>query len=127
VLTGFALDWSGIAPMLKWLASPSFIIATEGICLIILALLYWWIDVRKNQNYMRLIIVVGMNAIFIYLFYNFIGKLWLNGYADTLFSGMLNLIKIPVEIAVLLASVAVFALEWYLCYFLYKKKIFFKL
>ena len=68
-----------------------------------------------------------MNSIFIYLFFIFIGDKWLNGYMETLVSGLLNLANVPLPIGATISCIVVFILEWYLCYFLYRKKIFFKL
>ena len=124
---GLGLDWAGITPMLKWISTSSFVLVTGGISLIVLALCYEWIDVLKHQERLKFFTIVGMNSIFIYLFFIFIGDHWLNGYMDILISGLLNLANVPVEIGFTLSCLVVFAIEWYLCYFLYRKKIFFKI
>ena len=127
LIIGLSLDWADITPMLKWISTSSFVLVTGGITLIVLALCYEWIDVRKHQRYLKFFTIVGMNSIFIYLFFIFIGDMWLNGYMDILCSELLNLAGVPVEVGTAISCLVVFALEWYLCYFLYKKKIFFKL
>jgi predicted acyltransferase len=127
LLTGFVLDWTGITPMLKWISSSSFILATGGISLIALSVCYWWIDVRMNRHYLQFFTVVGMNSIFIYLFYNFIGTNWLYGFATILISNLLNLVAIPLNIGDVISCIAVFFFEWYLCYFLFKNRFFLKL
>jgi predicted acyltransferase len=127
LIVGIALDLAGITPILKWIASSSFILVTGGISLIVLAILYLWIDVRKHQRYLLFFTIVGMNSIFIYLFFNFIGSKWMNHYIETICSGLLNLVHIPVVIGAVISCLIIFSIEWYLCYFLYKKKIFFKL
>ncbi len=127
ILTGLALDLAGITPMLKWISTSSFVLVTGGISLIVLALCYEWIDVRKHQNYLKFFTIVGMNSIFIYLFFIFIGEKWLNGYIETLCSQLLNLANVPLIVGATLSCIVVFILEWYLCYYLYKRRIFFKL
>lgn len=127
LIIGIALDISGITPVLKWIASGSFILVTGGISLIVLGILYLWIDVRKNQRYLFFFTIVGLNSIFIYLFLNFIGGKWMNHYIETLCSGLLNLVNIPIVVGATISCLIIFSIEWYLCYFLYKKKIFFKL
>jgi predicted acyltransferase len=127
LIVGIALDLAGITPILKWIASSSFILVTGGISLIVLATLYLWIDVRKHQRYLLFFTIVGMNSIFIYLFFNFIGSKWMNYYIETLCSGLLSLVHIPVLIGAVISCLIIFSIEWYLCFFLYKKKIFFKL
>ncbi len=127
ILTGLALDLTGITPILKWISTSSFVLLTGGISLIVLALCYEWIDVRKHQNYLKFFTIVGMNSIFIYLFFIFIGEKWLNGYIETLCSQLLNLANVPLIVGATISCIVVFILEWYLCYYLYKKKLFFKL
>jgi len=127
ILTGLALDLAGITPMLKWISTSSFVLVTGGISLIVLALCYEWIDVRKHQHYLKFFTIVGMNSIFIYIFFIFIGDKWLNGYMETLCSELLNLANVPLIVGATLSCIVVFIIEWYLCYYLYKKRLFFKL
>jgi predicted acyltransferase len=127
LITGLVMDLTGITPMLKWISTSSFVLVTGGISLVILALCYWWIDVLKHTKNLNFFTVVGMNSIFIYLFFIFIGSMWMNGYVQVLVSGLLNLAGVPLPVGIIISCLVVFALEWYLCYFLYKKKIFFKL
>ncbi len=127
LVLGVGLDWAGITPMLKWISTSSFVLVTGGISLIVLAICYEWIDVRKHQRYLFPFTVVGMNSIFIYLFFIFIGDMWLNGYMSILCSGLLSFVGVPVVVGIAISCVVVFGMEWYLCYFLYKKNLFFKL
>jgi predicted acyltransferase len=127
IAIGLTLDLTGITPMLKWISTSSFVLVTGGITLIALAFCYAWIDVRNHKNYLKFFTIVGMNSIFIYLFFIFIGDKWLNGYMQVLVSQLLNLANVPLAVGAALSCIIVFTLEWYLCYYLYKKRIFFKL
>ena len=127
ILTGLTLDLTGVTPMLKWISTSSFVLVTGGITLIALALCYEWIDIRNHKNYPKFFAIVGMNSIFIYLFFIFIGDKWLNGYVETLVGQLLNLANVPLAAGAAISCVIVFMMEWYLCYYLYKKKIFFKI
>jgi predicted acyltransferase len=113
--------------MLKWIASSSFVFATGGVALLALAVCHEWIDVRRHRRHLRFFTIVGMNSIFIYLFFSFIGANWLYQFADSLIGGLLSMAGLRREAGLVLSRLAVFAFEWYLCYFLYKRKIFFKL
>jgi predicted acyltransferase len=127
IITGLTLDLTGITPMLKWISTSSFVLVTGGITLVVLAVCYEWIDVRKHQKYLKFFTIVGMNSIFIYLFFIFIGDKWLNGYMEILCGELLNLATVPIPVGAALSCIVVFILEWCLCYYLYRKKIFFKL
>jgi hypothetical protein len=68
-----------------------------------------------------------MNSLFIYLFLEIVGSRWFNGYISAIANGVMGWINTPEMLSNIIASLCIFALEWGLCYFLYKKKIFFKL
>lgn len=115
LISGYGADLSGLSPVIKRISTAGFVLASVGWVLLILAALYWWIDVKEHPKYTWIAVVVGMNAIFIYLFFETVGAQWLNGVVA---------IFIPTKI---LSALVTLFLEWYLCYWLYKKQIFFKL
>jgi predicted acyltransferase len=127
IIAGVTMDLAGVTPILKWISTSSFVLVTGGIALIVLAISYYIIDGLGRKDNLKFFTIVGMNSIFIYLFFIFIGDQWLNGYMDTLLSGLLSFAGVPVAAGAALSCLVVFAIEWYLCYFLYRKKLFFKL
>jgi hypothetical protein len=68
-----------------------------------------------------------MNSIFIYLFFEIIGARWFNGYVAAITNGLMETVALPAGIMMITTSLCLFALEWGMCYFLYTKKIFFRL
>jgi predicted acyltransferase len=127
LLIGYGLDLAGITPIIKRIATSSFTIASLGYCLLGLALCYWWIDIKDHRKYLKFFTIVGMNSIFIYLFFEIVGHRWFNGYVGAITNGLMNMINTPETLRNIITSLCIFTLEWLLCYFLYKKKIFFKL
>jgi predicted acyltransferase len=127
LIIGYALDVSGIDPIIKRIATSSFVIVSLGYVLIGLALCYWWIDMRNHKKYLKFWTIVGMNSLFIYLFFEIVGDRWFNDYAFAIVGGVLSWINTPLIISAIISSLCIFAFEWGLCYFLYKRKIFFKL
>jgi len=127
IIVGVGMDLTEITPLLKWISTSSFVLVTGGITLLVLAASYYIIDGLGRKNNLKFFTIVGMNSIFIYLFFIFIGDLWLNGYMDILVSGLLSFPGVPLAVGSALSCLVVFAIEWYLCYFLYRKKLFFKL
>lgn len=127
LIAGFGLDWTGITPIIKRIATSSFTLASGGWVMLLLALLYWIIDVKQNVRYAWLATVVGMNAIFIYLFFETVGVQWVNGAIGIFVKGFTGMVGVPESIQEIISAFAVLGLEWGLCYWLYKKKIFFKL
>ncbi|MCF1714114.1 DUF5009 domain-containing protein [Flavihumibacter sp. RY-1] len=115
LLVGYAADLGGLSPIIKRICTGSFVLVSGGWILLFMAFLYWLTDIRQANRYAWIFSVVGMNAIFIYLFFETVGHQWLNG-----------VVAIFVQQPVLASLVTLFIL-WYLCFFLYKKKVFFKL
>lgn len=124
---GYLLDLLNITPIIKRIATSSFTLASGGYAILLLALCYWWIDLRGHRQHLTFFQVVGMNSIFIYLFFEIVGDRWFNDYITAIASGLLQIAHMPVFVQAIFSSLAIFALEWGLCYFLYKRKIFFKL
>ena len=127
LVIGYGLDLASITPIIKRISTSSFVLASGGWVLLFLALLYWITDVKKINRYAWLFVVVGMNAIFIYLFLDTVGYNWFNGFIAIFVKGFTGLLGIPEKIQALLSALVTLLAEWYLCYWLYKKKIFFKL
>jgi len=125
--SGYILDLTGITPIIKRIATTSFTLASLGWCLLAMAAVYWWIDQKNHRNGLRFFTIVGMNSIFIYLFFEIVGSRWFNGYVTALSGGVLQWIHTPQALSAIISSLCIFSLEWGLCYFLYRKGIFFKL
>jgi predicted acyltransferase len=126
LVIGFGLDWSGITPIIKRIATSSFTLASLGWCLFALAFCYWWIDMKGPRRYLQFFLIFGMNSIFIYVFFEIVGSRWFNGYITAIVTGLLEFVGTIELFNMIMSAIAIFVLEWLLCYFLYKKKIFFK-
>ncbi len=123
---GYSLDLMNITPIIKKIATSSFVFASGGWTILALCLFYWLIDVKKlfatGTNMFK---IVGMNSIFIYIFFSIGGSELLTKifipFTKTLFtwSGELS-----VDV---MTSLAVWAALWYICYWLYKNRVFIKI
>jgi len=126
LLIGFSLDWMNITPIIKKIATSSFVFASGGWAILTLCFFYWLIDIKKLfTQASKFFIIVGMNCISIYLFFEiggaqFVSKIF-SPFTKALFSWGGNL---TVEI---LTSLSAWASLWYICYWLYKNRIFIKI
>ena len=121
VILGLALD--PITPIIKRICTSSFIFISGGWALLALALFYWIVDVKGYKKWTKFLLVVGMNSIFIYMFVNLLGG-WSNefvGIFDKPFLDPLGLFGKIVHRNLVLAF------YWYLCWWLYKRKIFIRI
>ncbi|MEY4929326.1 MAG: hypothetical protein RI909_50 [Bacteroidota bacterium] len=125
LMIGFAMD-ATITPIIKRIATSSFTLASGGWCLLALALFYWWIDIKDHKRHLNFFVIVGMNSLFIYLFFEIVGHRWFNDYIGAITNGLMGMINVPQALMAIITSLVIFAMEWGLCKFLYDKKIFFK-
>jgi predicted acyltransferase len=123
VVAGYAMD--PFIPIIKRICTSSFVIVSGGWALIGLAVSYWLIDVLKFKKSLLFFAVVGMNPLFIYLFAHIGGNHLLENifipFTTALFGWNGEL-----TVKIITSLIIWFAL-WYICYLLYKRKIFIKL
>ncbi|MGN6398485.1 MAG: acyltransferase family protein [Mucilaginibacter sp.] len=127
LIIGFGLDWLNITPVIKRIATTSFTMASLGWCLLFLSLSYWWIDVKSHRKNLEFFTIVGMNSLFIYLFFEIVGSRWFNGYVTAISNGVLSWFNAGELVKMIIGAACIFGLEWSLCYFLYKKRVFIRL
>ena len=122
VIIGFAMN--PFIPIIKHIATSSFVIVSGGWCLIGMAVSYWLIDVLNFRKVPLFFAVFGMNPLFIYLLASslrsFFGHL-VNPFIYRLFSWS-NEITITIISTIIIATML-----WYVCYFLYKRMIFIRI
>ena len=123
VAAGFAL--TAVSPMIKRICTSSFVAASGGFCLLALALSYWMIDVRKYRKGAVFLNIVGLNSLFIYLFTESGGTMWVTRLVQPFTKGLLGWAgELPAEIV---TSLAAWAVLWYMCWWLYKKRVIIKI
>ena len=127
LILGYSLHLLEITPIIKRIATTSFTLASLGWCLLALCACYYLIDVREHRRNLNFFLVMGMNSIFIYLFFEIVGHRWFNEYIDSIIGGLSKIAGLPPSLGLILGSISIFCLEWGICYFLFKKKLFFKL
>jgi predicted acyltransferase len=127
LVIGYSLDMLNITPIIKRIATTSFTLVSLGYCLWFLALSYWRIDIKDHRKNLKFFTIVGMNSLFIYLFFEIVGDRWFTAYIFNISNGVLGWIYAGELVKMLIGSACVFGLEWLLCYFLYRKKIFIRL
>jgi predicted acyltransferase len=125
LIIGFSLDFLGITPIIKRIATASFVFASGGWAFLALCLSYWLIDVRNYVKGTKMFIIVGMNSLFIYLFAQaggsgLISRI-ISPFVKTIFAMNSQLI------AGIVLGILVWASMWYICYWLYTRKIFIRI
>lgn len=121
ILAGLAL--SPAVPIVKKIWTASFALYSTGFTLLALLLFYWLTEVMEWRRWAKVFVIVGTNSIFIYLFHEILGR-WLTQ------TGLV-FTRAAVEAwgpaGQLLNAWLVIAAHVWLCWWLWKRKIFFKL
>lgn len=112
--------WGFVFPIIKIIWTSSYTLFSGGLCLLLLALFYWIIDVKGYRRWAFFFIVIGVNPITIYFLQRFVD---FGGIAEFFLSGTVAHTGL---IAPLILPVGVLAIKWLLLWFLYRHKIFFK-
>jgi len=113
VVLGMALN--PVIPVVMKLWTTSYGILTAGWACLMLALFYWVIDVAGFRRWAFPFVVIGMNAVAVYM-------------AGTLFP--LNRIVgiftrgVGANLEVLARAIIVLTIEWGILYWMYRRKIF---
>ncbi len=118
---GLALE--PVNPMVKRLWTASFTFYSTGWVVVMLMAFYWLIEVRRLTRWTFPLLVLGTNSLFVYTLSQVGIAGWLNrGLAA--FTGRFAFLgpagAIPHQILVLAGL-------WYACYWLYRRRIFFKI
>ena len=123
LVVGYGLN--PVTPIIKRISTSSFVIASGGWTLLALAFSYWIVDMKKHTKIAMFFAIVGMNPLFIYLFAhvggaNFIEQI-IHPFIKVLFGWTGE-----VSLNIITGMIGLFLL-WYICYWLYKKKIFIRI
>ena len=109
-------------PMIKQLCTPTFIFYSLGWVLLMLIGLYWFVEMRGNKRTVFPLVVVGMNSIFIYS----VAEL-LRGWLDRAVGVFTFRFEFLGALGHVAQACTVVLVLWYLCYWLYQRRIFIKL
>jgi len=127
LILGVAMDLLHITPIIKRIATSSFTLASGGIAILTLTLFYWVIDIKGYKSkWLKIFSVVGTNAIFIYLFSETVGVQWFRDFGKIWTEGLLSPLGLSEQLIMVINSLVVLFIFWYITYFLDKHKVYFK-
>jgi len=109
-------------PMVKRLWTTSFTLYSAGWVFLMLAAFYWLVEVLGLRKPMFPLLILGMNSIFVYSV-SMVLYSWLDR-AVGVFSGRFVFAGV---LSPVFQATAILLVMWYLCYWLYKRKIFLRI
>jgi len=116
-----ALGWllNGVIPVNKELWTSSFVLVTSGWSMLLLALFYALVDVLKWQKLAFIFVVIGTNAIIIYLASSLVDWKYI---AQSVFGGVIA--ALPENAQPLGAVIGLLTVQWLVLYWMYRRNIF---
>jgi predicted acyltransferase len=108
-------------PMVKRIWTASFTLYSTGWVLLFLVAFVWLIEVKGYRKFAFPLIVVGMNSIFVYVVFQLF-----RGSIDRALGVLTGRFEFIGTLAPVAQSCATLLVIWYFCYWLYQRKIFFK-
>ena len=113
--------WGIWFPIIKKLWTSSYVLVAGGWSLLLLALFYWVIDIRRWRRWAFFFTVIGLNPITIYVLgsqfdFGHITRIFVRGFIDSLGPAQ----PVVWDFLVMMTG-------WLFLYFLYRKKIFLKM
>jgi predicted acyltransferase len=133
VAVGYLLHWGFGSetlriPIIKRICTGSFIYASGGWCLLFLCLFYYLIDIKGwKPGWFIIIQVVGMNSIFIYMTEQLLAGRFIRPTVNIFVDGTLGKIGLNPSWVHLITALVAWSILWYLCFWLYKRKIFLRI
>lgn len=120
------LEVAGVCPIVKRIWTPSWVLFSGGICLVVLATLYAVIDIAKWKKWSFPFVVVGLNPITFYvLSWTMVDAVNSNlrrHLGPTFFSSIAGDVFGP-----LVGTLATVTILWLIVYWMYKQKLFIRI
>jgi predicted acyltransferase len=110
-------------PMVKRLWTASFTLFSAGWVILMLIVFYWIVEVKQARKWTFPFVVLGMNSIFIYS----LGQIGIKSWLDRGLRSFTGNFPFLGDLGIIPQNVLVLAGMWYLCYWLYRRKIFLKI
>lgn len=109
-----------VVPVVMKMWTASYGLMSAGWACLMLLFFYWLIDIRGYRKWAFPLVVIGMNAIFIYMFSSLIH---LGPIVDVFTQ---EIARVWPNSELLLQQVAVLAVEWAILFWMYKRNVFVK-
>jgi predicted acyltransferase len=122
---GLILHFTGVNPIVKRIWTPAWTIFSGGWCFLLLALFYGVIDVANYKKWAFPLMVIGMNSIAAYVLADGLGGFISGSLYIHLGQDFDKVFGVPY--ATLVKGSLVLLIEFWILYWMYKRKIFLKI
>lgn len=110
--------WNIVHPVIKHIWTSSMVLVSSGYCILLMALFYYWIDVKGHRQNLTFLKVYGMNSITAYTVTNVVS---FSSVSHSLFDGLEQFTGDYFPVLIQASNVTIIFL---ILFFMYKHKIF---
>jgi heparan-alpha-glucosaminide N-acetyltransferase len=125
VSLGLLLHAAGIAPVVKRIWTPGWVLFSGGLCFLFLAAFSWVIDVKGYRKWAFPLVVIGMNSIAAYLIAHLFDRFIAESFQIHLGTAFFQAFGTGLE--PLLRGLAVLLVYWLILFWMYRRKIFLRI
>ena len=125
VAAGLVLHATGICPIVKRIWTPAWTLFSGGICFLFLAAFSWIIDFKGHRKWAFPLVVVGMNSIAAYLIAHLFEDFITGSFRTNLGDGAFQILG-PGYYTLLLGG-SVLLVDWFLLFWMYRRKLYLKI
>jgi heparan-alpha-glucosaminide N-acetyltransferase len=125
IVAGMALDFAGLCPMVKRIWTPSWALFAGGCTTLILATVYWLVDMKQSRDWTFPFLVVGMNSIAMYVMVHLMDGFLADSLKIHLGRGVIDIFGKPWAMPV--QGAMVLAILWWICLWMYRRKLFLRI
>ena len=121
-VAGVTLGWilNPFIPVVMKMWTTSYGVMTAGWACLMFAFFLWFVDVQGHKKWTLPLVVIGMNAVFIYMFKSIIPVGKIVGIFTHPIAAKLG------SFGELFSALSVFLVAWLLLFWMYRRKIFIK-
>lgn len=125
LVSGLALGWLGLCPVVKRIWTPSWTLYSGGWCFLLLAGFYTVIDLYGFRRWAFPLVVIGMNSIAAYCIHNLFEGFIFKNLQTHLGAGTFKIAGGALE--PFLHGAAVLLVLWLILFWMYRRKLFLRL
>jgi len=123
--SGLALHYAGIAPIVKRIWTPGWVLFSGGACFLLLAAFSWIIEVKGYRKWSFPLVVIGVNSIAAYLIAHLFHDFFVSSFRINL---GLNAFKIFGDgLEPFMLGMAVLLCYWLILFWMYRRKVFLRI
>jgi heparan-alpha-glucosaminide N-acetyltransferase len=125
IASGLLLHYTGIAPIVKRIWTPGWVLFSGGACFLLLAAFSWVIEVKGNRKWAFPLVVIGANSIAAYLIAHLFQHFFVSSFRINLGPNAFKILGDGLE--PLLLGSAVLLCYWLILYWMYQRKVFLRI